>query len=317
MLQRVSHLAEAARSRTRAAARTIAVRYGGLPHSVGTVDSPPPPVAHDVTQLWLRNLTSRDPITDSTSDETVTMTTHGQRIRDVWLAIESIGRGDRLPSRIILWLDEGTKVPWRLRRLRSRGLEIQQVARGWGVHTKYWPYVSRVDPVGPLVTADDDILYPPNWLQDLHTLHERYPDDVIAFRAHSMVMVDHDNFAPYSSWPTCTSTEPSYAHFATSVSGQLLPTGLQNALREEGPGFIEICPTADDVWIHRCAVAHGFRTRQVEERSLHWWFIPGSQTSGLNAVNVVGGANDAQLRATHTELTRGRIWASAGRPQRT
>lgn len=184
---------------------------------------------------------------------------------------------------------------------------------GWGVHTKYWPILLEGDLDGPLVTADDDILYPPHWLEELVREHELHPNDVIAHRAHHIAMNSPVAFAPYVSWPKCLTKDPGYAHLATSVSGQLLPAALQAALRSEGDRFLNLAPSADDVWIHRCAVKYGVPTRQVAETPLHWWFIPGSQTTGLNAMNVVGGANDRQMNAAHDSSTKERIWEDAVR----
>ncbi len=308
------------RERVRGAARRVAEKYGGLPHSVGTVDSPPPPVAGDVTALWIRNMRSRTPIIDPAGDEVVTMTTHGKRLSDVWLAIESIGRGEVLPRRMILWLDgPELRLPWRLRRLRRRGLEVIHVPAGMGVHTKYWHYLTTQEIDRPLVTSDDDILYPPDWLSGLRAQHRRHPHDVIAYRAHRVGVVEAESFAPYSQWLPASGTDPSFANFATSVSGQLLPADLQRAIVADGNAFLAAAPTADDVWLHRCAVAAGYRTRLVQDESRHWWFIPGSQTTGLNAINVQGGANDRQLEASHTAQTRERIRADLeidGAPRR-
>lgn len=298
-----------ARARLRALGRAAAVRFGGLPHSTGTVDSPPPAVAGDITSLWRRNLLTRSTVVDPLATEIVTMTTHGERLRDVWLAIESIARGSVLPRRLTLWLDtEPRRLPWRLRRLQRRGLEVLFTESGLGVHTKYWPYLTTQVITGPLVTGDDDIVYPPTWLEVLREQHRIAPGCVISYRSHLIEMTSPDVFAPYTSWPPCDSAEPSYAHFATSVSGQLIPPTLQVAIRDDGPGFLELSPTADDIWLHRAAVLHGFPTKQITAGHQHWWFIPGSQTTGLNAVNVFDGGNDRQMAAAHTSETRSRIW---------
>src|SRR5690349_76858 len=121
MRHRLASLRTHLRRRSRSAARSLAQRFGGLPHSVGTVDSPPPEVAGDVTALWRRAAFSRELLVDATHSEVVTLTTHGERVRNVWLAIESVGRGSRRPGRIILWLDGRARLPWRLRRQRRRG----------------------------------------------------------------------------------------------------------------------------------------------------------------------------------------------------
>lgn len=300
----------AAVARMRGVLRTAAVRLAGLPHTEGTVDSPPPDVAGDITKLWLRNSNpfSRARVSHPDGGADVTMTTHGERLRDVWLAVESIGRGTVKPRRLILWLDDpAARLPRRLRRLRRRGLEVLRTDPGLGVHTKYWPYLATQPLEVPLVLGDDDIVYPPTWLEGLLAAQAQSPDCAVAYRVHTVGFAADGGFAPYAQWRSCESDQPSYAHFATSVSGQLLPVEFQRALRAEGTAFRSLAPTADDVWLHRTAVLSGFRTRQVAPGQQHWWFIPGSQTTGLNAVNVVGGANDRQLRASHTRLTRERI----------
>jgi hypothetical protein len=274
------------------------------------VDSPPPEVAGDITALWRRNSDPRtiDPVVDPAMNVVVSMTTHGKRLRDVWLAIESIGRGTVKPARVILWLDsEPKRLPPRLRRLVSRGLEVRWTRPGLGVHTKYLPYLRTMPLRLPLVLADDDILYPENWLEGLVEAHRSAPGDVVAYRAHVIGMTDDGSFAAYQRWQPCENTEPSFANFATSVSGQLLPVPLQRALRDEDDAFLDLAPTADDIWLHRVGVQIGIRTRQVGDEPRHWWFLPGSQVSGLNAVNVWDGGNDRQMAVAHTDLTRSRI----------
>lgn len=308
-MTRTAEILNGVRSQGRALLRWLAIRFGGLPHSSGTVDSPPPHVAHDITELWKRNTLSRASIVEPGSAESVSMTSHGERLRNTWVAIESIGRGTVRPGRLILWLDQPRKrLPWRLRRLQRRGLEVIYVEPGLRVHTKYWPYVTSAKLGGPLVLADDDIVYPPTWLQGLRTAHAESPGCIVAYRAHTIAMTSPSEFAPYTTWPSCEDASPSYAHFATTVSGQLLPLRIQEALRDEGPGFLMTSPTSDDLWIHRAGVLHGFPTRQVAAGQQHWWFIPGSQTTGLNAVNVIGGENDRQMAASHDARTRERIW---------
>src|SRR5690606_5888706 len=94
---------------------------------------------------------------------TVSLTTHGERISRVHIAIESIAQGNQLPGRIILWLDEPDvldALPQALRRQAARGLEVR-LSSNYGPHTKYFPYV-RSEAVHhvPLATADDDVVYP-------------------------------------------------------------------------------------------------------------------------------------------------------------
>lgn len=164
-----------------------------------------------------------------------------------------------------------------------------------------------------MVLCDDDIVYPPTWLAGLLEASRRHPDCVVAYRCHA-IRFDGDRLAPYRSWPTFDLSPPSFAAFATSVSGQLLPASLVDAIRDAGEAFLELAPTADDIWLHRVAVANGYRTAQVEAHPVHFPFIPGTQGSGLNAENVWSGGNDRQLARTHDQLLA-RIRADADRDQ--
>lgn len=286
----------------------VSRRLPGMPRASGDVDASSREVTRDLRRLWGRNSNpfARRRIVDPTARVVVSMTTHGDRLRDVWVAIESIGRGTSLPARLILWLDQPREIPHRLRVLQRRGLEVRFVDAGNRVHTKYWPYLESAELETPLVLADDDIIYPPNWLAGLLHAHRETPELVVAYRAH-VVGMSGEEFVPYVQWRSCDDDSASFAHFATTVSGQLLPVELQRALRDGGTSFRTVAPTSDDLWIHRTAVTAGIRTRQALPGQRHWPFVPGSQAGGLNAVNVIGGANDRQMAAAHSPTTRRRI----------
>lgn len=295
------------------------MRWGGLPHAVEGADAPTAEAAGDITRLWLRSLRSRERVVDSSTRAVVTMTTHGARLSTVWVALESIGRGAVRPGRLVLWLEEPRRaLPWRLRRLVRRGLDVRFVPAGDGVHTKYRPCLA--DPACaelPLVTSDDDIVYPPQWLAQLLAAHAATPEVVVAHRAHRMRVVD-GVAAPYATWVAQATSRPSAASFGTSVSGQLLPVALLHALRERGEAFRLAAPTADDVWIHATAIEAGILVRQVADGQRHYPFVPGTQMqsgtlTGLNRVNVVEGGNDRQIASSYSPAALARIEADGAR----
>lgn len=308
--------------RARLAAREGAVRFLGLPHAEGTVDAPSSEVAGELTALWRANSLGRRRAVDPEGEAVVSMTTHGPRLAQAWVALESIAQGEVRPRRLILWLDERpARLPWRLRRLVARGVEVLDAPKGLGVYTKFWAHLESADPLErPLVLADDDMVYPREWLAELLAAHRAHPEDAIAHRAHA-IPVERDadgtvRFGPYTSWQPVASTAASHAHFATSVSGQLLPPGLQKALRAEGRRFLELAPKADDVWIHWVEVRHGWRVRQVADRSRNYAFVPATQTVALNATNVFQGGNDRQLAACHDAATLAKVADDALGPAR-
>lgn len=251
----------------------------------------------------------RRPVT-GTAPVVVSLTSHGRRLRSVSLAIESIVSGSVRPQRLVLWVDDEADRARALhsrplRRLIARGLELR-VGEPVGPHGKWWPYVrSEAHHTLPLVTADDDIRYGRGWLRALLDAHAETPDAVHCHRAHRIVVTAASSLAPYMTWPPCRSTIPSHTSFLTGVSGVLYPPAFLDVLREDGDGFRETAPHADDVWLTARAIANGVRVAQVDASPRVWQTIVGGQRSALSRSNGTDGGNDAQIAATLTpELLR-------------
>lgn len=253
-----------------------------------------------VFSLWLGgvNLLSRKPITGEVPVD-VSLTSFGPRLRrSVWKTLETIGRGSVRPRRVILWLDE-TQRPANLRRLERRGLEIRLCA-DYGPHKKYFPYVTTQSLDVPLVTADDDVFYPRNWLAELVAAQQ--PGTVVCHRAR--IRTD----GPYASWPMCDTTEASDRVFATGVGGVLYPPSLLPVLRDRGTDFLQICPRADDFWLHYAAVAAGLSVRQVSTVAAQWWPDLKFADTGLWADNLTGNANDVIAEAARQAFAPPAVW---------
>lgn len=291
--------------RSRRALRHLASRSLGVPlHEEATAaqdDRPSREVVAEIARLRLRNLTTRDSIVDPDGETVVCVKTHGERVRVVWAALESIAAGEGRPRRFLLVLDEpdlGAPLPAPLRRLQRRGLEIVAADPRLKMYGKFWPYViSEERHAISLTIADDDALYPRRWLRELVDAYRERPSLIHAFRAHEVVCAD-GALVPYHLWIPATGTTASFAHFATGVSGRIMPPELLERLRDEGEAFLERAPRADDVWIHAVAVRAGIRTAQVGERSENYPFVPGTQATGLYLTNVAGRGNDGQLAAS-------------------
>ena len=251
--------------------------------------------------LNFKNRFSRRSVTGSAA-VVVSLTTYGFRAEYVHLAIESICAGSVRPQRIILWIDDELildQLPAALRRLQNRGLEIAQCA-DYGPHKKQYPYaVSKTHHSIPMATADDDVLYPRRWLEGLISARARSPNAVIGYRAHQLVFKD-GVLEPYATWPPRRSNQPSFQAFCTGVSGVLYPPALLDELRDEGARFMELCPRADDVWVHFVSVRHGFKHQQVFDTQAEFQAIPAAQAGTLYGLNVIRGGNDKQLADTYS-----------------
>jgi hypothetical protein len=251
--------------------------------------------------LTLANRFWRGKVT-SQGGPVVSLTTYGDRIHKVYITIESIAQGSHRPSRLILWLDDPDQFnnpPRSLSRLVARGLELRTCSN-FGPHKKYYPYVVENNSHQiPLVTADDDILYPKWWLDGLNAAFEAASKQIHAYRAHRVVLTD-GQIAPYSSWPR-SAGPASILNFSTGVSGAIFPPEFLDTLRDQGEGFTAVCPRADDVWLHATAVRSGVLIHQVMKDSVHFNVVPGTQGQALMHGNVTSGANDLQIAATYTD----------------
>jgi hypothetical protein len=254
----------------------------------------------DLVRLKIANRIRRQHVVGSGA-AVVSLTSYGDRIDTVYLTLESIGRGSVRPSRLILWLDDETvfqNPPEKLVRLKARGVEVMK-CEDLGPHKKYYPYVEGSASFElPLVTADDDVIYPTDWLSRLIEEHERTPQDVICYRARE-VKFSESGLALYQSWKMCNSATSSVRHVATRVSGVLYPPGLQMFLKSAGRQFLNCCPRADDLWLHVNAVRHGARIRQIYSSPTDFPELPETQAQALSITNLDGGHNDVQIGKTY------------------
>lgn len=230
----------------------------------------------------------------------VSVTSHGSRVGTVHLALESISRGSAKPCRLVLWLNDAEVVanpPATLRRLQDRGLDIR-CCSNYGPHTKYYPALEAW-PLESLVTADDDIIYPPGWLAGLAGALRAMPDAVHAYRA-KLIKTGDGWVRPYATWPVYTRSDAAENAFATGVSGVIYPLPVLEWLRSQGDRFATLCPTADDIWLHRAAHDSRTRIRLIDGVSRHFAIVPSSQkASRLALSNVLGHQNDAQFERVY------------------
>ena len=219
----------------------------------------------DLTNLQRRNRQETAPVIAS-EGPIVSLTTHGNRINSVYLTLESMGRDPCfLPEYFCGWtMRTHSSVDRCLCAGLKQGVEVRLAPR-YGPHTKYYPYLESRDVFErPLVIADDDICYPRAWLRGLAVSYNQDPAVVSCYRAH-VVSLDGGRLSPYLEWKPCRSSNPSARHFATGVSGCIYPPALLREIKAAGTEFLELCPQADDIWLHVRAAQRDLRS----DRSVH------------------------------------------------
>ena len=224
----------------------------------------------------------------------VSLTSYPPRFATLHKTIRSLLAQDVRADRTILWLAEGDRalLPVAVRELEQHGLEIRSCA-DLRSYKKIVPALQAF-PDAFIVTADDDLYYPRDWLTKL--VRGSVPGEkvIVCVRAHKPAMKD-GAFAPYSSWhwELVTSGDVRDDLFPTGGAGALYPPGTLAAETCDVGSLTALCPTADDVWLYCMAKRAGSRHRQVGGRFplVNW---DGTQEGGLEHQNVLQG-HDVQL----------------------
>jgi hypothetical protein len=145
-----------------------------------------------------------------------------------------------------------------------------------------------------IVTADDDMHYPRGWLRRFVDAY-RSPKEVLCQRARRMLRSGH-GYLPYEQWPRIAEDGATGAEvFFTGVGGVLYPPGALAPQTTDAAQFMQLCPTADDVWLHWMVALGGSTVRFVKPgcgRPSQWL---GGQESALWRINCR--RNDDQIAA--------------------
>jgi hypothetical protein len=204
------------------------------------------------------------------------------------------------PRAAVIWLgEEGFPAP---RRADLAGrfplppwIEVRYVP-DLGPQTKLL-YALRAYPELPIVTADDDVIYPPDWLEGLDAAYRAAPGYVHCYRAHGIRLTTEGRLAPYSAWDWESPgvRGPSQLLFPTGTCGTLYSPGALDERVFDLEAMRRLCPSNDDTWFKAMALLRGTPVRKVAPASRSFPHIPGSEVRMLWTVNAE--RNDTQLAA--------------------
>lgn len=235
-----------------------------------------------------------------TTEVIVSLTSYGERLGNVDLAIRSILANTVVPDRIILWVDEETKgkLPARVQQMEDYGVEIRRGVENLRPHNKYF-YTMRENPDSIVITVDDDEMYAADTVQTLLEQYVRHPGCVIARRVHRILWnATGTELLPYGQWgwEWHESSEPRMDLIATGVGGVLYPPHSIGERALNADAIKQASLGADDIWLKVNEVIDGAPVVYAPNKHLHPLTIPDSQGETLNASNVWQGQNTRILR---------------------
>ena len=147
-----------------------------------------------------------------------------------------------------------------------------------------------------LVTADDDIYYRYNWLEELISNYNGNAKEIICFRAHQIVLNKNNLPKPYLQWHhPKTETEASQLIFPTNGAGTLFPPGVFFSEVTNQNLFLKLCPTSDDIWIWWMLRLNGCTFKKVGKGNRIYNSSKYNQI-GLWHINLNQGQNDVQMQ---------------------
>jgi hypothetical protein len=227
----------------------------------------------------------------------VSLTSYAPRFATLHLTLRNLLSQTVRADATILWVssDDFGKLPARVTRLTSYGLEIRQ-CDDIGSYKKLVPAL-KAFPDAHIVTADDDLYVDRHWLESLLSAHAGARAQITCHRAHLIKLNSSGLPLPYLQWEIATrEIGPSRRLFPTSGAGTIFPPGIFDGEVLNVNAFTSLAPTADDVWFYWMASRNGATFKRTPQwRRLVPW--PSSQKVNLWSRNVRGveANNDTQI----------------------
>lgn len=233
----------------------------------------------------------------------VSLTSYPPRISKIFYCINSILRQTVRPYKTILWLAKSqfpngeNDLPRRLLKLKSYGLEIvfcddiKSYKKIVYTGQQYCNYI--------IITADDDTLYPEDWIENLINTYNKHKDCVVCYRAHEITFDYKFKICPYNQWNGLSVNKkgPSMKLVPIGVGGILYPSNFFSHVDFDYEIIKKLSPTTDDIWLKMIAAKKKIKTVKVYENSKEWFTISKSQKSSLKKINVdTSNANDVALQ---------------------
>lgn len=203
-------------------------------------------------------------------DIILSLTSFPERMDDVKYCLYSLLNQSFKPDKVILWLaydefpNKEEDIPQSVLNLKENGLTIKW-CENYRSYKKLIPTLKEY-PNSCIVTADDDLYYPKDWLQNLYEDHINYPNNIISTRCREVQLDDYNNFKKYNQWKVATAgTDSSFLNFPTNGAGTLFPPHSLNEKVTDDKLFRKLCPNTDDIWFWTMAVLNKTKIKKCKK----------------------------------------------------
>ncbi len=231
----------------------------------------------------------------------VSLTSYPERMTTIHFTLHTLLNQSIKPDKLILWLAKEQfprrekDVPRRVRRLRKYGLSIEW-CNDIRSYKKLIPTLKEY-PNNIIVTVDDDIYYPSNWLELLYESYLNNKEIIHCHRAHKINFDENKKILPYKNWDKkTTNRDISFLTFFTGAGGILYPPQSLYIDVINNDLFMKLAPDADDIWFWAMAVLNSTKIKVVKNNITKITVIDETQDTGLwKSINITG-ENDTKLK---------------------
>ena len=189
----------------------------------------------------------------------VSLTSYPERIKTIYKTINTLLTQTTKPDKLILWLADTQfpnfekDLPRELLNLKELGLEIRW-CEDLKSYKKLVPALKEF-PDDIIVTADDDILYDSDWLEDLYKSYLENNNFLITNRARLLELKNQEiRIIPRAIVEEIEFIKPSFLNQFYGGAGCLYPPHCLNSDVYDSNKFLKLLPTNDDVYFWAMAV---------------------------------------------------------------
>lgn len=237
----------------------------------------------------------------------VSLTTIPERIDRVYLAIETLLQQSVKPDYLILWLSESdfsdeylkskNRATRKLLNQKKKGLNIEY-CKDIRSHKKIL-YTLKRYPKAIVISTDDDIYFPKNWLKELYNSYIENPKYVHCYMARSMRKATENSLLPRSQWLSLYDKfqGPSINIYPGTGAGCLFPPGSFHPEVFNEKVFLKITPNHDDGWSKAMTLMNGVLTKKVRPIFKQLQLVRNTQSKSLNKINMKNDQYDIQIHA--------------------
>lgn len=232
------------------------------------------------------------------NDIIVSLTSYPARINTVHLTIKSILEQSLKADKVILWLapeqfpNKEKDLPKQLLDLCDKGLTIDWY-HDIKSYKKLIPTLKKY-PEAIIVTADDDLIFDPDWLKLLYASYINAPENIHCHRItrlfiggtklkvlhRKLYLNDDERYRK----ELCA---PSAFNKLNGGAGTLYPPHCFSDDVLDEKTFMSIAPTSDDIWFWLLALLVNRRVMVVSDNRYELHYVPASQANALCKINDV------------------------------